>query len=136
MADSECIDLERLGALERVGGPALVRELIEIFLRHAPQRVAQARQGVRERDWGAVERATHSLKSSAANIGATRLHDAAERLERRSAGGSRGIAALLDEVAIACAEVRRWLGVARPPREPRPARKKRAHRSARTRVRG
>ena len=67
--------------LHRVGGQKLVDQMIAIFLRNAPQRIATARQGQADGDPEAVERAVHSLRSSAGNVGAMQLQELAGKIE-------------------------------------------------------
>lgn len=71
-------------ALERLkdwGGPALAGKMVRLFLDTSPDRVAQVKAAF---DGGAVkdaERGAHSLKSSAANLGATRLQEVSATME-------------------------------------------------------
>ena len=73
MPDSPIIDR---GAIERLrvwGGETLPVRMIDIFLDHSPERMIQIREGIAEEDAGEVETGAHSLKSSAGNVGASRL---------------------------------------------------------------
>ncbi len=71
-------------ALERLkdwGGPALAAKMVRLFLDTSPDRVAQVKAAF---DGGPVEdaeRGAHSLKSSAANLGATRLREVSATME-------------------------------------------------------
>ncbi|HZS58958.1 MAG TPA: Hpt domain-containing protein [Gemmatimonadaceae bacterium] len=67
--------------LRIVGGPKLVRELIELFVRSAPERIAAARAGIENGDLDATQRAMHSLKSSAGQLGITAIQDSCRRAE-------------------------------------------------------
>ncbi len=88
-----------LDRLFRIGGQEFVIEMIELFLEHAPQRVEAAGTGFAEGDMSTVYRAAHSLKSTAANLGARSLQDVAARLEERAAAKEvEGMASLLDEL--------------------------------------
>jgi HPt (histidine-containing phosphotransfer) domain-containing protein len=73
--------------LTRLGGTKLVRQLIELYLAHGPERVRAIEAGVETGDAKQVERAAHSLKSSAGNLGARRLQHTAEAVEAAAAGG-------------------------------------------------
>ncbi|MCC6444742.1 MAG: response regulator [Armatimonadetes bacterium] len=74
-------------ALSHVGGdPALLKELIDIFVAHAPVMMAAIEQAVAGRDSKALTRAAHSLKSSFGNLGAEQARETAAALE--SIGGS------------------------------------------------
>ncbi len=68
--------------LREIGGLRLVSELIATFLRNAPVRVAEARQGLTSGDLEVVMRAGHSLKSSCSNVGAMNMRDLAADIER------------------------------------------------------
>jgi HPt (histidine-containing phosphotransfer) domain-containing protein len=81
-ADPDPAALERLRA---VGGDELVGRMIGLFLEHSPQRLVAARAGLRGGDWLAVERAAHSTKSSAANLGLEGFRGLAADLESAAA---------------------------------------------------
>lgn len=88
MADEDdAIDSAALARLERLGGKTLLRQMIALFLENAPQRLNAATQGAAAGDARGVERAAHSVKSMAANVGARRLQRLAEALEAGIAGG-------------------------------------------------
>jgi HPt (histidine-containing phosphotransfer) domain-containing protein len=73
--------------LERLGGTGLVRQMIELYLQHGTERLDALAAGVAASDARAVERAAHSLKSSAGNLGALRLQHTADALEAMAADG-------------------------------------------------
>lgn len=66
---------------------ALAREFASIFLDELPARLAGLRQAMDVEDLGALARHGHSLKSSAAMVGATRASIAAMRLEAAATQG-------------------------------------------------
>jgi HPt (histidine-containing phosphotransfer) domain-containing protein len=72
---------EKRRQLGKLGGPAFVQKMTALFIEHAPPRLAAIVQGVQQGDLAAVEFAAHSLKSSAANLGAVRVQELAERIE-------------------------------------------------------
>ena len=92
------LDPTAAGRLRRLGGDDLVRRMGEMFLALGEERLAAARSGLAGGDLDALERAAHSLKSSAGNLGATALADRASRLEQ-PAGAAR--AARLEETTAA-----------------------------------
>ncbi|WP_291321253.1 response regulator [Desulfonatronospira sp.] len=59
----------------------LVRTILEQFLKDAPQRLQQVKEGVLSQDFDAVYKSAHNLKGLAANISAPGLCQAAERME-------------------------------------------------------
>jgi len=79
--------IESLRELGRRSGTDLVSEIVELFLRIAPERVNAIRSGVDRSDTDAVERAAHALKSSAGNLGATALASSCALLETEARAG-------------------------------------------------
>jgi len=80
MSDS-LIDANTLTRLNDLGGSDLIVKMIELFSEHAPKRLQAALEGAEKGDCTAVERAVHSLKSSAANLGALSLQQLASQIE-------------------------------------------------------
>jgi HPt (histidine-containing phosphotransfer) domain-containing protein len=78
------MDLQ-LDRLQRLGGTKLVRGMIDLFLKTGSGQVAAARNATQAGDLRALERAMHSLRSSAGNMGAEAVEDLATRLERLAA---------------------------------------------------
>jgi signal transduction histidine kinase/CheY-like chemotaxis protein len=91
-------------ALERMleqsgGGPELLRRMIRVYLKDAPDRLTAIRDGMGRADSVAVARAAHAFKSASANLGATTLAKLCTRLERHCrAGYTSGAEALAREV--------------------------------------
>ena len=77
----DTIDPTAIARLERLGGADFLRQMIELYLQHGPERIRALNAGVTNNDAREVERAAHALKSSAGNLGATRLQAAALALE-------------------------------------------------------
>lgn len=113
MAQRSCIDERALAHLRRQGGPGLVRAIVEVFCEDTPGRLRMGRSGVEANDLDATRRAAHSLKSTAATVGAVRLHAVSERIERLAADQETGaVTALLAEWESNFAEARRDLTAA------------------------
>jgi two-component system, sensor histidine kinase and response regulator len=74
--------LEALRELDPAGGMELVKELIRTFLDATPQLVGQIHQALADGDSVSLAKAAHSLKSSAANVGAEILSGGYRELER------------------------------------------------------
>jgi HPt (histidine-containing phosphotransfer) domain-containing protein len=74
--------LDRLRDLEQMLGPDLVHRLIETFLKDATQRLADLDMALTRQDGDKLARIVHSLKGSAANLGAVTLVHLCEDLER------------------------------------------------------
>lgn len=81
MTDSEVIDPEALERLREWGGDKLAAQMVRLFLKNSGARMDQIRDGVGRGDPDEAERGAHSLKSSAANIGAETLRTLATRIE-------------------------------------------------------
>jgi HPt (histidine-containing phosphotransfer) domain-containing protein len=75
------LESDVLTRLRTEGGAALVAALAALLARTAPARLALIAHGVATDDRVTVVRAAHSLRSSAANLGALKLALAAEKLE-------------------------------------------------------
>jgi HPt (histidine-containing phosphotransfer) domain-containing protein len=65
--------LQMLAELQEPGEPDLLRELITLFLRDTPERMDAARAALASLDFETAGRAAHSVKGSAANLGANQL---------------------------------------------------------------
>ena len=81
MIPPEIIQQSALQRLEQLGGAPFVCEMIDLFLKHVPRRMEEAQAGWNARDLDAVMRATHSIKSSAGNLGAEWLRGICSQLE-------------------------------------------------------
>jgi HPt (histidine-containing phosphotransfer) domain-containing protein len=107
-------DASALDRLRRFGGGKLLGEMIALFLSAAPERVGAARTGHERSDPPAVELALHSLKSSAAQLGAMRLQRLSEKGERLAKERTLdGMPILMQELEQELARVREWLIKAR-----------------------
>ena len=85
--DPIIIDPEALKRLEGWGGTKLSREIVRLFLDNGPARVDQIREAIDGEDLEVPERGAHSLKSSAANVGAQQLQGLASDLELAASVG-------------------------------------------------
>jgi HPt (histidine-containing phosphotransfer) domain-containing protein len=98
---SEAVDPETLAILRAMDGgdaPGFFDELVGLFLTDLAGRLAAIEDAVSRADAGAVRAASHSLRGSAANLGARPLAALCGRLE---ADGKSG--ALADAAAVAAA---------------------------------
>src|SRR5512137_3013744 len=73
--------LERLRELQDAGEPDIVAEIGDLFMEHAPKKIAAIRKAAKENDAKALEVAAHSLKSSSSYIGAMELSAMSKELE-------------------------------------------------------
>lgn len=84
MTDSQIIDPQALERLEEWGGEKLAGQMVRLFLKNSGTRMDQIRQGGQAGDVEESERGAHSLKSSAANIGAEIVRAFATQIESAS----------------------------------------------------
>lgn len=76
--------------LERLGGEIdLVREIVGVFESHAPTVISRLEHAVGSSDWEVAAREAHTLKGSAATVGASAIQATALEVERRIKGGQR-----------------------------------------------
>lgn len=75
------LDLKTFNLLKENMGGEIIPELIKTFLRDTNSQIMQLRESAAANDADAFRRAAHSLKSSAATMGATDLSALARELE-------------------------------------------------------
>ena len=80
--------LDTLRELNEDGEPDIVTELIDLFLRDTPPRLAALKDAIREGDVQALSQNAHTLKGSSANLGATRLASLNAELHSQASDGS------------------------------------------------
>ncbi|MEW6321010.1 MAG: Hpt domain-containing protein [Acidobacteriota bacterium] len=97
--------LDSLRQLNQEGEPDVVTEVLILFRDDVPGRIAQLAAAAAARDETALHRTAHSLKGSAGNVGAHRLHALCRDLEAHAKAGRLDDAAGL--VAAVEAEFRR-----------------------------
>ncbi len=76
MSTESLVDPEAVRKLLGFGGPKLVRGMVELFVKNAPVKAAEAREALDCGDTGALRAALHGLKASAGQLGATTVHQA------------------------------------------------------------
>jgi HPt (histidine-containing phosphotransfer) domain-containing protein len=100
-------------ALERLhtwGGEALQRQLVDMFLSRAPEQVARARAAAESGDAEGVRQVAHSLKSSAAQMGAVAMRALCQEAERRAeAGESTSLVPLAQSLEAELERYRAWV---------------------------
>jgi HPt (histidine-containing phosphotransfer) domain-containing protein len=110
MTDSPTLDPAALNRLRDWGGEKLLREIVRLFLANSPARMDQIRTGLEKSDPVETERGAHSLKSTAANVGATLLSELSAEFERVSSTGRLdGLRETLPELEEAFARASREL---------------------------
>ena len=92
--------LQMLDELQEPGEPDLLRELVTLFLRDTPERLEALAMGLASGDLDSAARAAHSVKGSAANLGAMDLHTLASSAEQEArAGRAQAVEALQVQLA-------------------------------------
>ena len=110
MTEPSIIDPQALARLREWGGEKLAAQMVRLFLANTGTRMEQIRSGAGSGDMEEAERGAHSLKSSAANIGAETLRVLVTRLEGHALEEeAEALRALLPEVESAYAEAVREL---------------------------
>lgn len=118
MGERKVLDGAAITRLDRIGGSEFVVEMIELFLENAPQRLESAREAFESGDIPTLHRSVHSLKSTAANLGAQLLRATAEAAEARAHEEDMdAIAALLDDLEREYADAREELEAERDRRQ-------------------
>ena len=92
---------EELGAEEDV-----TRDIVQTFLQSGDDLLREAREGLAKRDDLVVRRVAHTLKSSAATVGATMLAELARADEAALMAGGSPSAAMVDAWADALERAR------------------------------
>lgn len=101
---------EALALLRRAGGEKLLEKMTRMFIDAAPSRLLGVEAGLAAGAFSDAERAAHSLKGSAGQLGAMSLHDRCDRLEKAIA--ERNVAAANSELSNARKELEQavsWL---------------------------
>jgi histidine phosphotransfer protein HptB len=102
MSDTPILDPQAIDALRELNpddNGEFVREIAGIFLDDTPQRIAELDTSLKCGDVTRFIRAAHSIKGSSANMGATFLKAAAERLEHHSKDhGVDGVDTMISEI--------------------------------------
>jgi two-component system, sensor histidine kinase and response regulator len=85
----QALDTRVLADLDVLGGgdPEFVVDLVRLFTEQAPRQLDAARAALDVRDYGAIAKAAHTLKSSSGYLGAKRLSELCAQLEKRANGG-------------------------------------------------
>ena len=110
MTESNALDPAALDRLRDWGGDDLLRQMVTLFLENAETRMEQIRTGVRDSDPAESEKGSHSLKSSAANVGAEHVRTLAAEIEGAATrGDADAVAKLLPDLETAYAEARQAL---------------------------
>ena len=78
---AEGVEPSAIASLKKIGGSSLVKKMILAFHKNVPDRILSAYEGAKNGEIEDIERAAHSLKSSAGNLGAMQMQGLSENLE-------------------------------------------------------
>ena len=81
------VDSSALERLRDFGGEKLLRGMIDLFVKNAPIKAAEAGEALAAGDAAALRSALHALKSSAGQLGATTVHAACVAGEESASRG-------------------------------------------------
>lgn len=112
MTTPATLDRTALERLQRLGGSALLRQMLELFREGAAQRLAAARVAAEAGEPAGVAREAHALISSAGNVGAAELMARACALEQAALAGAADLPALLAALEEAYARLEAPLAAA------------------------
>ena len=95
------IEMQTLVRLRKLGGDELIAKMVTLFTSQAESAIQEAESGLSTGNFDSVQRAAHSLKSSAGNLGAQRVQDLAGRIEQLAEERSEKIQPLLADLKAA-----------------------------------
>jgi len=91
--------LDRIRALQQPNAPSVLAQVIGVYLEDSPEMIEALKQALVGGDVGILTETAHSLKSSSANLGASRLSSLCKELELRGKTGSaEDLAALVERI--------------------------------------
>lgn len=81
MESQHVVDESAFAALIELGGKDFAIQMIDVFLRFAPQSIEEARMGLATGNLEPVKRMGHSLRSSGTTLGILDIRDLGARIE-------------------------------------------------------
>ena len=104
------VDDAAIERLRSFGGQKLLNGMIELFVKNAPSRAADAREALDCGDAAALRSALHALKSSAGQLGAITVHQACIAGEELASRGELGectphVQRIENDLPLACSQL-------------------------------
>ena len=97
------LDHQVLNSLRRLAGAkakTFLAEIISQYLEDSPQKLQEIQQAIDNNDTQALRQASHSLRSSSANLGAVTIADLCKQLENLARSGTtQGASATMEQLA-------------------------------------
>jgi len=99
MSEPPNLDPAAIERLLRLGGREFVVKMIDLFFSYATEKIAEAQKAQAGSDWAALAKAVHPIKSSAGNVGASRVQGLAQRIESLARAAQAGeLGGLVDQL--------------------------------------
>ena|SRR5687768_8350891 len=110
VTEQTLLDQAAIERLRSFGGDKLLRGMIELFVKNAPGKAAEAREALDCGDSAALRASLHSLKSSAGQLGAASVHQACIAGEELASRGELGacaqfVARIETDLPLACKQL-------------------------------
>jgi HPt (histidine-containing phosphotransfer) domain-containing protein len=119
------LDPAALQRLRRLGGDKFLREMIGLFLDYAAKKIAEATATAAAGNLEGVQKAIHPVKSSAGNVGASKVQALAAQMELQAKQGeasavAASVADITEAFAAASAELKAMLPTLAETADPAP----------------
>ncbi|OGP71350.1 MAG: hypothetical protein A2Z73_00615 [Deltaproteobacteria bacterium RBG_13_60_28] len=92
--------LENIRALQREGAPDLLTRVVQAYLSETPRSLEDLQEALGQGDLRALQRTTHNLKSSSANLGAVSVANLVKKLEDTALTSPEKARVVLDELSL------------------------------------
>jgi len=92
--------LENIRALQRAGAPDLLTRVVQAYLSETPRSLEDLQEALGQGDLRALQRTTHNLKSSSANLGAVSVANLVRKLEDTALTSPEKARVVLDELSL------------------------------------
>lgn len=110
---SDCLDLDVVAGLLELGDPDFFAELVDDFVTSTGPYLERLASAVAAGDAESVYQTAHAMKSSAANMGATRFSELCRRAEAAGRSGDvGGLDSLVADLTLEYEDVREALAAA------------------------
>lgn len=105
--------IEAIKSLQRPGKPDILARIINMYLEKSPTLIADIKEGIAANDTDRVKLAAHTLRSSSAYLGASKLADQCTKLERKAANNQLSrvgshVKSITDGYEAVCEQIRQY----------------------------